>query len=121
MLKAPPSWSIRVDENLIQITEDIIDHQSEGSPSCLRMVQRELNPRLGKDHAISPSNRLSRSPSPNRLGLASGSQPVLEFLDGYPANRRCQLSSEDSLAAVAGAPIKAISGGGVQCNTNRVR
>uniref|UniRef100_A0A2N9GZ20 DUF4283 domain-containing protein n=1 Tax=Fagus sylvatica TaxID=28930 RepID=A0A2N9GZ20_FAGSY len=31
------------------------------------------------------------------------------------------LSFEDSFTAVAGAPIKAISGGGVQCNTNRVR
>ena len=76
---------------------------------------------LGKDNATSPNNRLSRSPSPNRFGLASGSQPILELLDGCPTNRRSQLSLEDSLTAVAQALIQAISGGGVQCNVNRVR
>jgi exonuclease III len=94
---------------------------SEGPSPCLGMVQREPNTRLGRDHSSSPTNRLSRTPSPNRFGMASGSQPVLEFHDGYTANRRDPLSFEDSFTAVAGAPIKAISGGGVQCNTNRVR
>jgi hypothetical protein len=94
---------------------------SEGSSPRLGVVQRESNPCLGRDNATSPNRRLSRSPSPNRFGLASGSQPILELLDGCPRNRRSQLSIEDSLTAVAQAPIQAISGGGVQCNVNRVR
>ena len=96
-------------------------NHSEGSFTCLGVVQREPNPRLGRDHSGSPTNRLSRTPSPNRFGMASGSQPVLEFRDGCSANRWGPLSFEDSLTAVAGASIQAISGGGVQCNTNRVR
>ena len=43
---------------------------SEGSPPRLGVVQRESNPRLGRNIASSPSNRLYRSPSPNRFGLA---------------------------------------------------
>uniref|UniRef100_A0A2N9FE83 CCHC-type domain-containing protein n=1 Tax=Fagus sylvatica TaxID=28930 RepID=A0A2N9FE83_FAGSY len=105
ILKAPPSWSIQVNGKTIQVTEDIIDIIRKDPLHVWGWYSENLTSRLGRDHSGSPTNRLSRTPSPNRFGLASGSQPVLEFHDGCPANRRNPLSFEDSFTAVAGAPI----------------
>ncbi len=74
-----------------------------------------------KDSSDSPSNRFSRSPSPNRYGVVTRDKPILEFSHGCPENRRDKLSTTNSLSAIAGAEISAISGGGVLCNTSRVR
>jgi hypothetical protein len=48
-------------------------------------------------------------------------KPILEFSHGCPENRRDKLSTMNSLSAIAGAEISAISGGGVLCNSSRVR
>jgi hypothetical protein len=68
----------------------------------------------------SPSNRLSRSPFPNRYGVVARDKPILEFSHGCPENRRDKLSTTNSLLAIARAEISIISGGGVLCNTSRV-
>ena len=77
--------------------------------------------KLGRNSSGSPSGRFSRFPSPNRYGVVAGDKSILEFSHGCPENRRDKLSSTHSLSAIAGAEISAISGGGVLCNTSRVR
>ena len=96
-------------------------YDQERPTPCLGLVQCQDTSSLGRHRSSSPRQRLSRSPSPNRFGLVTGDQPLLELPIGFTENRRSSLSTEDSLSAVAGAAICAISGGGVQCNSSRVR
>uniref|UniRef100_A0A2N9IKD9 CCHC-type domain-containing protein n=1 Tax=Fagus sylvatica TaxID=28930 RepID=A0A2N9IKD9_FAGSY len=94
---------------------------SKGSATCVGMVRRRDGSSLVRDSSSSPSNRFSRSPSPNRYGVVTRDKPLLEFSHGCPENRRDKLSTANSLSAIVGAEISAISGGGVLCNSSRVR
>uniref|UniRef100_A0A2N9HM73 RNase H type-1 domain-containing protein n=1 Tax=Fagus sylvatica TaxID=28930 RepID=A0A2N9HM73_FAGSY len=55
--------------------------------------------------------RLSRSPSPRRLSLASREQPVLELSLRSAENSRGQQCTEEALSTISGAKIVSISGG----------
>jgi hypothetical protein len=94
---------------------------SEGSPSHMGLVRRRDSSGLVRNSSSSPTRRLSRSPSPNRHGLVTRDKFVLEFPHGHPEDRRDSLSTMDTLSAIAGAAICPISGGGLLCNTSRIR
>jgi hypothetical protein len=72
-------------------------------------------------NSSSNSRRLSRSPSPNRHGFVARDKPVLELSHGHFEDRWDSLSTKSSLSAIAGAEIRPISGGGLLCNTTRIR
>jgi hypothetical protein len=94
---------------------------SKGTASYVGLVRRRDGSSLGRNSFGSPSNRFSRSPSPNRYGVVARDKSFLEFSHGCSEDRRDKLSSTYSLSAIAGAEISAISGGGLLCNTSRVR
>ena len=94
---------------------------TKGPSTCVGMVRRRNSSGMGRDSCGSPSQRLSRSPSPNRHDLVTRNQSFLELPHGHTANRRDPLSIESSLSAIAGAAVSSISGGGVLCNTSRIR
>ena len=94
---------------------------SQGPAPCVGMVRRRDGSSLVRDSSGSPSKRCSRSPSPNRYGVAPRDKPFLEFSHGCAENKRDKLSTSDSLSAIAGAEISTISGRGVLCNTSGVR
>ena len=76
---------------------------------------------MGRDNSSNPRQRLSHSPSPNRHDLVTRNQSFLELPHGRTENRRDPLSVESSLSAITGAEVSSISGGGVLCNTLRIR
>jgi hypothetical protein len=94
---------------------------SKGPTSCVGMVRCRDGSSLVRNSSGSPSNRFSRSPSPNKYGVVARDKSILDFSHERPENRRDKLSTMNSLSAIAGAKISAVSGGGVLCNTFRVR
>jgi hypothetical protein len=94
---------------------------TERSPPRMGLVRDRACPSLEKHLPSGSNQRLSRSPSPNRFGMAPGSKPILEFPNRHAEDRRGTLSIEDSLSAIAGAEINSISRGGVLCNVARIR
>ena len=76
---------------------------------------------MGGDCSKDFGLRFSKSPSPNRLGMVAGDQPVLELLGRLAKDCWDEQPFKGSLLAIVGASISVISRGGLQCNTTRFR
>ena len=67
----------------------------EGPSSRIGLVRDRDSASLDRNLTSDSSTRLSRSPSPNRYGLAPGNQSILEFSSRHFENRQGALSSEN--------------------------
>ena len=83
---------------------------SSGSPPYLGMVSDRDGTSLGEHSTKCEHKRLSRSPSPQRRGLAPRDKSVLEFLIRHPEDCWSPQLVENALSIVAGALLSLISG-----------
>jgi hypothetical protein len=93
---------------------------SSGSATHLGLVPDRDGTSVAKYSSSRDLQRLSRSPSPRRLSLASREQPVLELSLRSAENSRGQQCTEEALSTISGAKIVSISGGGSFSNATQM-
>jgi hypothetical protein len=93
---------------------------SSGPATHLGLVPGRDGTSVAKYSSSRDLQRLSRSPSPRRLSLASREQPVLELSLRSAENSRGQQCTEEALSTISGAKIVSISGGGSLSNSTRM-
>uniref|UniRef100_A0A2N9HPR9 CCHC-type domain-containing protein n=1 Tax=Fagus sylvatica TaxID=28930 RepID=A0A2N9HPR9_FAGSY len=93
---------------------------SSGPATHLGLVPDRDGTSVAKYSSSRDLQRLSRSPSPRRLSLASREQPVLELSLRSAENSRGQQCTEEALSTISGAKIVSISGGGSLSNATRM-
>uniref|UniRef100_A0A2N9IBY2 Reverse transcriptase domain-containing protein n=1 Tax=Fagus sylvatica TaxID=28930 RepID=A0A2N9IBY2_FAGSY len=93
---------------------------SPGPTTRVGMVQHRGDPCLGGDSAETLLGGPTNSTTTHGPSLATGSQSLLELPLRPSKSSGSEQSVEDSKSAIAGAPISAISRGGVSVNLSRV-
>ena len=121
LFKEPPSWRIRLGSQAIRIDEDVITlirkdplHIWGWYDAEIAQAWSEIAP------AVLPEDCPDLPHLTDMVWLQEIS-PFWNFLTDIPQDRRDSLSTTDTLSAIARAAICPISGGGLLCNTSRIR